>query len=242
MKTLPLILGAFLLLPVSFPAGAAGHAAADTGEAAVAGSEIATEEQKAFYFLGSSFGKQISAQLKALNMSAEEQEIFERGFSEAMTGQSMALDEQVYGPKINEIAQERMLASAAEESAASGEYLNQMAAEEGAMTTESGIVVREIVAGTGEMPTSDSTVKAHYHGTLRDGTVFDSSVERGQPFSATLSSVIPCWREAIPMIKVGGKSKITCPAELAYGTNGSPPKIPGGAALTFEVELLEIVN
>jgi len=109
------------------------------------------------------------------------------------------------------------------------------------MITRSGIVIAEIVAGTGTSPRPDSTVTAHYVGTLRDGTVFDSSVERGQPFTQSLGSVIPCWREAIPMMKEGGKSRITCPAELAYGSEGRSG-IPGGAALTFEVELIAVVN
>jgi FKBP-type peptidyl-prolyl cis-trans isomerase FkpA/FKBP-type peptidyl-prolyl cis-trans isomerase FklB len=160
---------------------------------------------------------------------------------DALLGEPIALDATVYGQKLNELVQQRMLAGAEQESWASGEYIARMAAEEGAMTTNSGIVIVEIVAGTGASPKPDSTVKAHYHGTLRDGTVFDSSVVRGQPFTSSLSSVIPCWTEAIPLIKEGGKSKITCPAELAYGNRGSG-SIPGGAALTFEVELIEVVN
>jgi len=97
------------------------------------------------------------------------------------------------------------------------------------------------VVGTGDSPTPASTVKAHYHGTLRDGTVFDSSVDRGEPFTSTLNKVIPCWGEAIPTMKEGGKSKITCPSNLAYGDRGAGA-IPPGAALTFEVELIEVVN
>jgi FKBP-type peptidyl-prolyl cis-trans isomerase FkpA len=79
----------------------------------------------------------------------------------------------------------------------------------------------------------------HYHGTLRDGTVFDSSVDRGEPISFPLSGVISCWTEGVQKIKVGGKSKLVCPSETAYGDQGSG-SIPGGAALAFEVELLAI--
>jgi len=100
-------------------------------------------------------------------------------------------------------------------------------------------VIRELVAGTGATPTVESVVKAHYHGTLRDGTVFDSSVERGQPFTAPLANVIPCWQEAIATMKEGGKSEITCPAEVAYGDRGAG-EIPPGATLNFEVELISI--
>ncbi len=80
----------------------------------------------------------------------------------------------------------------------------------------------------------------HYHGTLRDGTVFDSSVT-GEPVQFGLNMVIPCWTEGMQHIKVGGKSKLICPSNLAYGPNGQPG-IPGNAALAFEVELLEIVS
>ena len=215
--------------PLSLMAG--GHEQA--GEAAEAGAA----DSKIFYYLGLA----LSDNLKSLALTDDELALVEKGMRDALLGEPEQIDRNFYGQKLNELAQQRMLASAEREAMASIEYISMMAEEEGAITTDSGIVIREIVAGEGASPTADSTVRAHYHGTLRDGTVFDSSVARGQPFSASLSSVIPCWREAIPMIKEGGKSKITCPAEMAYGNRGSGA-IPGGAALTFEVELLEIVN
>jgi len=83
-------------------------------------------------------------------------------------------------------------------------------------------------------------VKVHYHGTLPDGTVFDSSVQRGQPATFPLNGVIKCWTEGLQLMKVGGKSKLVCPPELAYGDRSPSPKIPAGATLVFEVELLDI--
>jgi FKBP-type peptidyl-prolyl cis-trans isomerase FkpA len=100
-------------------------------------------------------------------------------------------------------------------------------------------VLIPITEGTGENPTEASTVRVHYHGTLRDGTVFDSSVDRGEPISFPLSGVISCWTEGVQKIKVGGKAKLVCPSDTAYGDQGSG-SIPGGAALAFEVELLGI--
>jgi FKBP-type peptidyl-prolyl cis-trans isomerase FkpA len=117
--------------------------------------------------------------------------------------------------------------------------MKAMASEEGARTTASGLVFREIAAGRGAAPTAESRVKVHYTGTLRDGKVFDSSRARNQPLETRLDRVIACWKEAIPMMRVGGTARITCPAELAYGTRGNRG-IPGGAALTFEVELLDV--
>jgi FKBP-type peptidyl-prolyl cis-trans isomerase FkpA len=99
----------------------------------------------------------------------------------------------------------------------------------------------EVQAGKGTQPIATSAVTAHYKGTLRDGTVFDSSYERGNPLTISLNQVIPCWTEGIAMMKEGGKSKLTCPSKIAYGDNGSG-SIPPGAALTFEVELIEVVE
>jgi FKBP-type peptidyl-prolyl cis-trans isomerase FkpA len=97
-----------------------------------------------------------------------------------------------------------------------------------------------VAAGTGASPKATDTVNVHYHGTLRDGSVFDSSVDRGEPISFPLNGVIPCWTEGLQKMKVGGKAKLVCPSDIAYGDGGRPPQIPGGATLVFEVELLEV--
>jgi len=207
------------------------------GIATVADAELQTDEEKVFYYLGTA----LSVNLAPLNPTDEEVELIVRGLHDALAGNAIELDAEAFGLKLNEIAQERMAVSSLREEAAGREYLQQMAAEDGAIMTDSGIVILELVAGTGASPAPDSTVTAHYHGTLRDGTVFDSSVTRGQPFTSSLDKVIPCWREAIPSMQEGGKSKISCPAELAYGDRGSGA-IPGGAALTFEVELIDVVE
>lgn len=110
----------------------------------------------------------------------------------------------------------------------------------GAMKTESGIVITTIKPGTGATPKATDTVKVHYHGTLTDGTVFDSSIKRGEPALFPLDKVIKCWTEAVQQIKVGGKSRFVCPPNLAYGDAGSSVIKPG-STLIFEVELLEIV-
>ena len=101
---------------------------------------------------------------------------------------------------------------------------------------------KNVKAGEGKVPTAESMVKVHYHGTLVDGEVFDSSVDRGKPATFPLNRVIPCWTEAVQKIKVGGKAKVTCPSDQAYGDRGAPPKIKPGATLTFEIELLEIID
>lgn len=118
--------------------------------------------------------------------------------------------------------------------------LDKAAAEPGAIRTPSGLVYRELTAGTGPSPNASDTVTVNYRGTLVDGTEFDSSYKRNEPAQFPLNRVIPCWTEGLQRMKVSGKSRLVCPAALAYGDAGAPPTIPGGATLIFEVELLAI--
>jgi FKBP-type peptidyl-prolyl cis-trans isomerase FkpA len=117
-----------------------------------------------------------------------------------------------------------------------------VAAEPKEEKTASGIVITKIREGTGASPKSTDTVKVHYRGTLVNGKEFDSSYGRGQPTSFPLNRVIPCWTEGMQTMKTGGKSKLVCPPNLAYGSRGIPGTIPPDSTLVFEVELLEIVK
>ncbi len=119
-------------------------------------------------------------------------------------------------------------------------FLEKAAAEPGAIKTASGLVYRELKPGTGASPSATDTVSVQYRGTLTDGTEFDSSYKRNEPLKAPLNRLIPCWVEGVQKMKVGGKSKLVCPSDIAYGPQGSPPVIPGGATLAFEIELLGI--
>jgi FKBP-type peptidyl-prolyl cis-trans isomerase FkpA len=206
-----------------------------TSAPGLAQSEINDEDL--FYFLGAALGKNFTQ----LKLSDEEFSWVVDGMRDRLQGKARNLDEEAYGARMTQVAQERMLAGAAGETAAAEAYIKQMGAEAGAITTASGIVYLELEPGDGALPSGNSVITAHYHGTLRDGSVFDSSVSRGQPFTSSLSKVIPCWTEGIQLMKEGGKSKMTCPPSLAYGSRGSGA-VPGGAALTFEVELIKIVE
>jgi FKBP-type peptidyl-prolyl cis-trans isomerase len=99
-------------------------------------------------------------------------------------------------------------------------------------------VIRTITPGTGPSPTADDVVKVHYEGKLVDGTVFDSSIKRGQPVEFPLKGVVPCWTEAVQKMKKGEKAQVVCPSSLAYGDSGRPG-IPPGATLSFEIELID---
>jgi len=105
----------------------------------------------------------------------------------------------------------------------------------------SGLVYESIKDGTGAQPTAQSTVQVNYRGTLADGTEFDSSYKRGQPATFPLKRVIPCWTEGVAKMREGGKAKLTCPPEIAYGARGAGGVVPPNATLTFEVELLKVM-
>ena len=143
---------------------------------------------------------------------------------------------------ISALAQQRMAASASEEKKGSEPFLAKAAGEKGAKKTPSGLIYTEAKPGNGDSPKATDTVKVHYTGKLTDGTVFDSSVGRGEPATFPLSGVIKCWTEGLQMMKVGGKATLVCPSDIAYGDQGRPPQIKPGATLVFEVELLEVVK
>jgi FKBP-type peptidyl-prolyl cis-trans isomerase FkpA len=196
-----------------------------------------TDQDKTLYALGLAIGNNV----KDFKLSPSELALVTAGLSDAVQGKQPKVDIQTYGPKLQELAQSRASAAADTEKKASGAFLEKMSKEPGAVRSPTGVIYIPVKVGTGASPKADSTVKVHYHGTLRDGTVFDSSVQRGEPISFPLNGVIPCWTEGVQKMKVGGKAKLVCPSEQAYGDRGQGP-IPGGAALMFEVELLAIEN
>lgn len=198
---------------------------------------LESEEQKVLYALGLA----ISQRLAGFDLSQADLAIVQEGLSDGVLGHEPKVNLETFGPKIDQLAQTRNAARATREKEAGQAYRDTAAQEPGAETTESGLVFIEITPGTGDLPQATDTVRLHYHGTLQDGTVFDSSVERNQPADFPLNGVVPCFREGLQKVKVGGKAKLICPPEIAYGDRGAPPRIPPGATLTFEVELLEIL-
>jgi len=205
---------------------------------ASAAPEPTSDDQKTLYALGLA----ISQSLGSFTLSEAELEHVKSGLTDGVLKRQPKVDLQAFGPKIQQLQQSRSAAASEVEKKAGAAFLTKVAAEPGAKKTESGAILITIKEGKGANPKSTDTVKVHYHGTLIDGTVFDSSVKRGEPATFGLNQVIKCWTEGVQQIKVGGKSKLVCPSNLAYGDKGAPPVIKPGATLVFEVELLEIVN
>lgn len=198
----------------------------------------ANDDQKTLYALGLA----ISQSLGTFSLSEAELDMVKNGLTDGVLKRPPKADLQTFGPKIQQLQQSRVALVAEGEKKAGAAFLTKAASEKGATKTESGIVITTIKPGTGATPKATDTVKVHYHGTLTDGTVFDSSIKRGEPATFPLDKVIKCWTEGVQQIKVGGKSRLVCPSNLAYGDAGSPPVIKPGSTLVFEVELLEVVT
>jgi FKBP-type peptidyl-prolyl cis-trans isomerase FkpA len=200
--------------------------------------QFQNDDQRSAYALG----VMMSRNLGPFSLSDTELELFDRGLRDGLSGRKPQVTVEEWGIKIQEFMASRAKAAAAQEEAAGASFLAAAAAEPGAVKLDSGVIYRELTPGTGATPDDKDRVKVHYTGTLRDGTVFDSSVERGTPAEFALNGVIPCWTQGVAKMKVGGKSKLTCPASTAYGDRGAGPKIKPGAALAFEVELLDVTK
>jgi FKBP-type peptidyl-prolyl cis-trans isomerase FkpA len=200
--------------------------------------EPTTEEQKTLY----SLGVFVSQQLAPFELKPEELAMVQKGLNDGVSGAKSTIKSEDYLPKVQALAKTRSAAAAEKAAAAGVAFLDKASKEPGVTKTESGIVIKQTKPGTGASPAATDQVKVHYEGHLIDGKVFDSSIARGEPATFPLNGVIACWTEGVQTMKVGGKAQLICPANLAYGPNGSPPSIPPQSTLVFDVELLEIVK
>lgn len=202
--------------------------------------EIKTTAQKVSYGYGFNIAYQLKEVLDKLDMDCLLQ-----GLKDSQSGAPLQVKPEELDAAYKEfndivIAERNKKFEATQK--ASEAYLAENAKKEGVVVTESGLQYEVLVEGTGAKPTTRDTVKVHYHGTLVDGTVFDSSVVRDQPATFGVTQVIKGWVEGLQLMKVGSKYKFTIPANLAYGDNGAGASIPPKSALIFEVELLDIVK
>jgi FKBP-type peptidyl-prolyl cis-trans isomerase FklB len=232
------LLAAALL--ASFPAIAAEKPAAKPAAPAVS---LAKDEDKAAYSIGYFTGKANAQHLESLNVDA-----YVAGFRDAygkatpaMTEDEMKNTLEAFKQRLQAEAYAKSQKEATDNLEKARAFLAENAKKPGVTTTATGVQYEVITQGKGAKPKASDTVKVHYQGTLTDGSVFDSSIQRGEPASFRLDQVIPGWTEALQLMPVGSKYRLTLPPELAYGEQGAGP-IPANAVLVFEVELLDIVN
>jgi FKBP-type peptidyl-prolyl cis-trans isomerase FklB len=195
-----------------------------------------TEMEKLSY----SLGVNMATGVKAQGLETIDENAIAKAFKDVFEGNDLDISEedgmkllQEYFGKIQAAAQEKA-------GEAGATYLAKNAAKEGVITTESGLQYEVLTEGNGAKPTAADQVTVHYHGMLTDGTVFDSSVDRGEPAKFGVTQVIPGWVEALQLMSVGDKWKLTIPSNLAYGDKGAGGMIGPNATLVFEVELLGI--
>jgi FKBP-type peptidyl-prolyl cis-trans isomerase FkpA/FKBP-type peptidyl-prolyl cis-trans isomerase FklB len=225
--------------PAAAPAAATPKSTTPKSAATPSGAKSDTadsEQEKALYALG----VLLSRNLDSFTLSEAEFAHVKAGFADGYHHKPSAATAEASLPQIQALQRTRGLALAAHEKEAGQAYLDKAAAAPGATKTSSGMLYIPVAAGGGPSPTHSDRVKVTYEGRLIDGTVFDSSAQHGQPATLSVGAIIPCWTEALQLMKVGGKSRIICPAALAYGDRGAPPKIKPGASLEFDIELLSI--
>ena len=193
--------------------------------------------------VGYSLGVNIGMNLLQQGITADVQVVaFMAGLSDALSD-TVQMDEAAMMTAIQSFVQQQQEAAQsalADNLAASEAFLAENGQQDGVVTLPSGLQYRVLASGEGESPTTTDSVLAHYHGTLTDGTVFDSSVDRGEPATFGVSQVIAGWTEALQLMKVGDKWRLFIPPGLAYGEASPTPAIPPNSALIFDVELLEI--
>jgi FKBP-type peptidyl-prolyl cis-trans isomerase FkpA len=203
-----------------------------------------TDDEKLVYALGVIASKQIP--LQSFELSEQEMELVKAGFTDSVRDKALLDEDAVRAmiPKLQEMQGKRAeigLKRAKDEGAA---YVTKAAAESGAKKTASGLVYKIEKEGTGAQPQASDTVKVHYIGKFIDGKEFDNSHKHQPPGPAEfpLNGVIPCWTEGLQLLKVGGKARLVCPSDIAYGDQVSPPMRPGATLVFEDVELLEIVK
>ncbi|RKS85055.1 FKBP-type peptidyl-prolyl cis-trans isomerase FklB [Orbus hercynius] len=199
-----------------------------------------TIEKKASYGIG----LQIGQQLKESGIDDLELSALKQGLEDVLTDKQPAIPLQELHDALRQVHEKSMKKKelvAAEFARAGQEFLQQNLSQDGVKSTESGLQYLVLKQGDGAIPTADSRVKVHYTGRLIDGTVFDSSEERGQPAEFPVNGVIRGWVEALQLMPVGSKWRVYIPQELAYGAQGAGAAIPPYSALIFDVELLDII-
>ena len=194
-------------------------------------------DREALYALGALLGTRVAPYA----LAESELSLVEKGFADSARARKLDLqdpDLEVWGPKVEAVLLRRANPRLGAEKEKGRKALEAEAALPGAQRLPSGVVVRLLKSGSGPSPAANEKIRVKYEGRLVSGEVFDSSPGVELP----LGQVIQCWRDGVPKLQVGGSARLTCPPQTAYGDQGQPPRIPGGAALVFEIELLGVAG
>ncbi len=227
LSALPRLLLLVLCLALPLPASSGG---AEAGE-------LQTKEEKIIYVIGLSLAQAV----QEFELSEAEFQILLVGLSDGALGREPKISPSMWARRIDDLRSQRVGKARERMRATGDEFLSRAQEDAGAVIKPSGLIYTELEAGAGAKPNRSDQVRVHYHGTRTDGSVFDSTRDRS-PATFGLDGVIPCWTEGLQLMKVGGRSELVCPSEIAYGEQGIKGSIKPGSVLSFQVELLEIVQ
>jgi len=208
----------------------------ENGDALEAQAPVSEPERDALYAVGA----WLAGNLDGVKIEERDLEPIEQGLRDALLRRPLRVQPRDVSDQVQELIGYRRAELAMDEKRASVAFLEVARRQNGAERTPSGLVFESLVEGDGDPPGLSDRVRVGYVGTRRDGTSFDSTVEKG-PVIFALTAVVPCWAEALRRMRPGGKAHITCPSDLAYGDRGIPGRILPGAAIGFEIELLEVL-
>lgn len=210
---------------------------AATPSAPVDAADAQQRDRESLYALGSWLARNLSG------IKLEEQDMapIEEGLRDALLNRPLQVDPIFVGERVQTFLNRRRAQMAAEQKAATASFVEAAKNEPGARKTVGGLIYLSLVEGTGAAPQFTSRVKLRYHGVRADGTSFEDSAGLGREGEFSVNQVIPCWMEALQLMRVGGKAKITCKSDLAYGDRGIGGRVLPGAPLQFWLELIEIL-
>ena len=231
----------FKVIPTTVAAAAALTVSAVAVSAADAKLDLKDPKARVSYAIGTDIARSLKQQPFEIDPAA-----LAAGITDSLAGKPALTEQEAQDTLLNlqkdlsAKMQAKQAADAAKNAKAGADFLAANGKKEGVKTTTSGLQYKVVKAGSGKTPKATDTVKVHYHGTLVDGTVFDSSVERNEPISFPVNGVIPGWTEALQLMKEGDKWQLFIPSKLAYGEQGAGGKIGPNSVLMFDVELLAV--
>jgi FKBP-type peptidyl-prolyl cis-trans isomerase FkpA/FKBP-type peptidyl-prolyl cis-trans isomerase FklB len=199
---------------------------------------LATDREKILYVMGALLGRPVSS----LDLSEADVALVAAGLADSASRRPLRASAEEWGLRVSEFSQKRVSEIAAAEKKKATPFFGREEARPGTRRQPEGFLYREVAAGTGPSPSPTGKVFISYTGTIVDGTVFETTSTVGRPVTFDLERVIPCWQKALPLMKAGGKARIVCPSELAWGDFGHPPHVKPGAPVVFDLELVQVLK